>query len=248
MTKFDWRNEIGRGGERRVEAFISEKLRFGYRKVGAPDIGIDGEIEIAKGSERTSTGGLLKVQVKATEESILKKRTFRFSIDEEHLDYFATLVVQPILMVVSITDDAIWWKPILYKSHYKGPRGGYGITFDTKADRLTAFSASFLRMLGNRSNAMIARYIVEEVEERLDDMDERREADNFDWVTTGIWGEYLVQAAASLRDAECLLRYERRYSEEITAIEERYHMAVERVEVWREFFKERGIEEQLNDD
>lgn len=56
VTKFEWRNEVGRGGERRVEAFISEELRFAYRKVGDPHIGIHGEIEIAKARDRTSTG------------------------------------------------------------------------------------------------------------------------------------------------------------------------------------------------
>ncbi|MGV2050997.1 DUF4365 domain-containing protein [Agrobacterium sp. 22-209-1] len=69
MTHFDWRQRIGKAGERRVEQFVEETLKLAYRKVGDPDIGVDGMIEFADHDE-VSSGGLLAVQVKATEESL----------------------------------------------------------------------------------------------------------------------------------------------------------------------------------
>lgn len=243
MTHFDWRQRIGKAGERRVGQFVEETLKLAYRKVGDPDIGVDGMIEFADHDE-VSSGGLLAVQVKATEESLIGKTSFRHALDEAHLDYFAKLVVQPILAVVSLADDAIWWKPILHKSNYLGPRAGYGITFHTGIDRLSELSKPLLKMLGERSNAMIAGFILEEVEGRLTEMDHAHDAGDFDVVTTESWGQSLSLMRNSLRDCECLLRYERRYSDEITAIEIRYHAAVERRELWRSFFKDWEIEEQ----
>lgn len=138
--QFDWRQAIGKSGERKAEAFVEDGLKFAYRKVSPPDIGVDGEIEIADTS-RKSTGGLLMVQVKATQESLGGRNSIRIPCDEDHLDYFASLMVQPILAVVSLADNAIWWKPILQNSHYKGPKGGFGVTLHSKTDRLTKASA-----------------------------------------------------------------------------------------------------------
>ena len=239
--KFDWRHSVGKSGERKVEAFVEDKLRFVYRRIGQPDIGIDGEIETLD-TNRRSTGGLLMVQVKATEGSLQGRSTFRIGLDEKHMDYFASLVVQPILAVVSLADDAIWWKPILGKSHYERPDTSYRLIFDVQTDRLTENSGKYLRMLGERSNAMVAKYILEEVEAHLSDMDEKRASDDYDYVTAEIWAQMLTSCGRSLQDALCLLRYERRYSEEITAIEESYRDIVERVAVWREWFKEYEIE------
>lgn len=245
--QFDWRQAIGKSGERRVEAFVEDMLQFTYRKVGPPDIGIDGEIEIAD-NHRKSTGGLLMVQVKATEDSLQGRSSFRIAFDESHLNYFASLMVQPILAVVSLADDAIWWKPIFHKSHYQGPKGGYGITLHAQMDRLTKGSAPFLKMLGERSNAMIARYILEEVEDHLTDMDDRLSTGDYDYITAGIWSQTLSSAQKTLRDAECLLRYERRYSDEITQVEERYREIVDRVVIWRSWFKEYELDELLLQD
>ncbi|MGX7744020.1 DUF4365 domain-containing protein [Rhodopseudomonas parapalustris] len=242
--QFDWRQRIGRIGERRVASFVEEKLKFGYRKVGEPDIGVDGEIEIADENLK-STGGLLKVQVKATAESFKGRASLRIPIDEKHLDYFASLMVQPILAVVSIKDDVILWKPILHKNHCKGPRSGFGITLHSKADRLTKRSARFLKMLGERSNAIIAKYIIEEAEELLSDMDSQFSTGEYDTITADIWSETLASVQSSLRDARCLLLYERRHSDEIKKTDERFDEVVGRVQNWRRWFIENHFEDKL---
>jgi hypothetical protein len=242
--QFDWRQAIGKSGERKVEAFIEDELESTYRKVGPPDIGVDGEIEIADAS-RKSTGGLLKIQVKATQESLGGQSSIRIAFDEDHLDYFASLMVQPILTVVSLADNAIWWKPILHKDHYRGPKGGFGVTLHSKIDRLTRASAPLLKMLGERSNATIARYILEEAEDHLTSMDDQLSSENFDYVTAQVWGQTLASVQRTLRDAKCLLRYERRYSAEITKVEARSEEVADRVAIWRKWFKEYEMQELL---
>lgn len=249
--KFDWRQSIGKSGERKLEALIEDELKFTYRKVGPPDIGVDGEIEIADANRR-STGGLLAVQVKATESSLKERQAFRIVFDEAHLDYFSSLVLTPILAVVSLPDDMIWWKPILHKSNYKGPKGGYGVKFHATYNRLTKKSAPLLSMLGGRSNAILAKYIIEEAEDHLNEMDEQHDASNWDLVDAGVWGQTLASMIMKLRDANCLLTYERRHSEEIHGVERQYLAIVDRVSEWKNFFKTHDEEElfkaHLSDD
>lgn len=234
--QFHARNATGKSGERLVERFVEDILNFAYRKVGEPDIGVDGEIEILDGS-RSSTGGFVKVQVKTVTES-LSDRRIRIPFHEDHLDYFASLTVPPILTVVSLADQKIWWKPILHKDNYRGPRGGFGISLHPKTDELTRFSGIVLRMIGQRSNAMIARYLIEEVEEHLDDMDETEASGNYDLVTAESWAQTVHLIERTMRDAKCLLRYERRYSNEITAIETRFSKAIERIDARKSWFGE----------
>jgi hypothetical protein len=152
-VQFHSRNAIGKAGERLVETFVEETLNFVYRKMSGPDIGIDGEIEILA-SNRSSTGGLLKVQVKTSEGPLGHKR-LRLPFDENHLDYFNSLTVPSILAVVGLTDRRILWKPILPKETYRGPRGGFGVFVDPHADEMTPFSALDLRMIGERSNEQL---------------------------------------------------------------------------------------------
>jgi hypothetical protein len=242
-VQFHARNATGKAGERLVETFVEETLNFAYRKVGEPDIGIDGEIEIL-GENRSSTGGFLKVQVKTAKES-LSGRRIRVPFDEDHLDYFASLTVPPILTVVSLTDKKIWWKPILHKDNYRGPRGGFRISLDPGTDELTRFSGIVLHMIGQRSNAMIVKYLIEEAEERLDDMDETESGGEYDIVTAEVWAQTIHSIDRTMRDAKCLLRYERRYSDEITAIETRFLKALERIEGRKSWFEENGVGDLL---
>jgi hypothetical protein len=243
---FDWRCATGKAGERRVESFVEEELNLIYRKVGLPDIGVDGEIEFLD-EKRKATGGALKVQVKATDTSVQERHTLRVPFDEDHLDYFASLMVQPILAVVSLPDKKIWWKPILHKSKHRGPRGGFAIKLDTTVDLLTLRSSDRLRMWGERSNAIIAWSILEEAKDHLNEMDEQQAANNFDSVTAGCWAQTIGSVQNALRDSECLLRFERRYSEEVTKSEKRYLEIAERVEAWRTWFKENELLGLLED-
>ena len=99
--QFHSKNATGKAGERFVETFVEETLNWVYRKVGEPDIGIDGEIEIL-GKDRVSSGGLIKVQVKTTKTS-LKGQRIRVPFDEAHLDYFASLNCQATRQTAPLT-------------------------------------------------------------------------------------------------------------------------------------------------
>lgn len=224
---------------------MEEQLKFVYRKIDQPDIGIDGEIEtLARDS--SVTGGFVKVQVKTTTESLEGTR-FKVPFDEAHLDYFDALTVPPILTVVSLADGAIWWKPILHKENYRGPRGGFGVPVDTTSDRLTTWSGRVLRMIAERSNAMIARYLIEEVEQKLTDIDDLEATGNYDFFTVDGWAETLKSVEKTMREASCLLKYERRYSDEITKIEERRDEASDRIAARKQWFKDVECEDLLTE-
>ena len=243
--QFHQKNATGKAGERFVETFVEETLGLVYRQVKDPDIGIDGEIELVD-SKGVGTGGFLKVQVKTTGASPTGKR-LRIPLDEDHLDYFASLTVPLILAVVSLPEGKIWWKPILQKENYAGPKGGYGVTLDLQADEMTRYSASILRMIGNRSNAIIAKYLLEEVEERLADMDEGEAGGAWDYVTADSWAGSIRTLDRTMKDARCLLRYERRYSDEITAIERRFDKVRERLAARKSWFTENEVGELLTE-
>lgn len=246
MVEFHSRNRTGKAGERFVETFVEEELRFIYRRLDPPDIGVDGEIETVD-SNGSGRGGFLKVQVKTTEESLCGKRV-RVPFDEAHMNYYDALTVPPILAVVSLADKEIWWKPILHKENYRGPKRGLGIPIDTRLNRLTKASGLALAMIAERSNAMLARYLIEEVEEGLDQIDAEEEAANWDFVTVQSWVETLQFLENSMREASVLLKWERRYTDEITAIEQRHRTASERISERREWLIESGCGDLLESD
>jgi hypothetical protein len=246
LVTFHHKNAVGKAGERLVETFVEEELQFIYRRQDSPDIGIDGEIEI-QDENRVPTGGFVKVQVKTASESLQRAR-FRVSLDEEHLDYFALLTVPPILAVVSLADKEIWWKPILHKDNYKGPRGGHSVSFNSRIDQMTRSSAELLRMIGERSNAMIAKYLIEEIDEQLTEIDEEEEQGNYDIVAVEGWAETIKRIERAMKDAECLLRYERRHSSGIAAIAESFDDAERRIKKRKDYFDTWGVADLLTYD
>ncbi|UAJ12612.1 DUF4365 domain-containing protein [Polymorphobacter megasporae] len=227
---------IGKAGERRLETFIEEQLGFIYRPVGTSDIGIDGEIETLAPGGR-STGGFLKVQVKTVERAPLGPR-FRVALDERHLDYFASLTVPPILVLVNLADDRIWWQPILQKGDYAGPRGGYGIPIDLHRDRMTGHSTTALRLVAERSNALIVRSLIEAVEQSLSEMDESEASGRFDLWDVEHWADLLRSYQKTVTDIACLLKYERRASADIKAIQRAFRDVVSRIDKRREWFSD----------
>ncbi|MCG4261179.1 DUF4365 domain-containing protein [Acetobacter senegalensis] len=244
--KFHYRDKIGKSGERFLEAFVEEELGFTYRKVGPPDIGVDGEIETLDAA-RSSTGGFLKVQVKTTEESYVN-RPVKIALDEEHLDYFSSLTVPPILVAISLKDQAIWWKPILGKDNYRGPRGGFGVSFDPIQDRLTRSSRALIRLMAERSNGIIAKYILEEANETLDEMESEIESNEFDIVAVDIWGHQMQRIDRAMKDVSCLLRYERRITDEILAVKDGFEEIKERISERKIWFSKYNVDDLLTMD
>lgn len=244
--KFHFRDKIGKSGERFFERFVEEELGFAYRKVGSPDIGVDGEIETLD-AKRSSTGGFLKVQVKTTEESYVN-RPIKIALDEEHLDYFSSLTVPPILVAISLKDEAIWWKPILGKDNYRGRRGGFGVSFDPLQDRLTQSSSTLIRLMAERSNGIIAKYLLEEANNTLDDIEAEIDSDQFDIVAVDSWGYQMQQIDRAMKDVSCLMRYERRITDEILAVKVSFEDTVERILDRKRWFSEHGVDDYLTMD
>lgn len=236
-------NRIGKAGERFVETFVEEQLKLAYRRIDAPDIGVDGEIETL-GEGGVARGGFLKVQVKTIEASPRAKR-FKVPFDEAHMNYYDSLIVPPILAVVSLADQAIWWKPILHKENYRTRRGGFAIPIDTALNRMTVASATLLGMIAERSNAMIARYLVEDIEEELDEIDAEEAGANYDLVTVQGWVQTLQSIEARMREVRVLLKWERRYTDDITRTEQRQRLINDRIAARKEWLAEQNCEDLL---
>ncbi|NIJ41524.1 hypothetical protein FHS78_001814 [Parvibaculum indicum] len=241
--KFAPSQKIGRQGQRFVESFVEEKLGFIYRPVDEVDIGVDGEIEILD-AERMSTGGLLKVQVKTSKESNTGNKIGVY-FDEKHMDYYSSLVVPPILVVVSLADEDLWWVPILGKNVYRKAKKNFYISLDAEEDRMTKSSARLIRMIGEQSNGIIAKYIIEEIEQQLSDINVQEESGDFDRISLSFWADTLLLAEKNMRDAACLLRYERRCSHEIDSIMRRYEDIALGIDSRKRWFFENGCEDLL---
>lgn len=245
MTQFDIRGATGKAGEREVERFIENQLGYVYRKIDSTDLGVDGEIEILD-RRRGATGGLIKVQVKSTRAAVTGSR-IRVALDESHLDYYASLTVPVILAYVSMADGQIWWRPIHHKSRHRGPKGGFVVTLNAKSDRLTRSSATLLSFIGNFSNATMAKSLVEVAVEALDDIDRHREEQNYDFCTLDIWAEEIAEMEKDLAEATCLLKYERRYTAQISGIEEANDEARTRVSDLKAWFRHIGYGDILDE-
>lgn len=110
MTFFSKTSSVGEAGVGVVVNAVKTKMRWIYREQTAVDIGIDGEIEIVNPGE-TSTGILIKVQVKSTEKINLKQK-ISVPIERSHLNYWQKLQLPVIILLVDVQQEKAYWLPI----------------------------------------------------------------------------------------------------------------------------------------
>jgi hypothetical protein len=110
MTVFSNTSAIAEAGVGIVTHAIKTKMRWIYRPQTDSDIGIDGEIEIANAGQ-SSTGILIKVQIKSSE-NINLKRKISVPIDRSHLKYWQKLQLPVILLLVDTVAEKAYWVPI----------------------------------------------------------------------------------------------------------------------------------------
>lgn len=238
--KFTKMAATGKAGEQALSIFVEEQLGHLYH-LTATDIGIDGEIEIL--NRRETTGGLVKVQVKASTHPVITPE-IRIPLREDHLDYFASLTVPVILVYACRADSRFWWTPIIDKERHRGPRGGFAVTLNVERDRLTRASGPLLALIGNYSNATIAKSLIASVEEDLDGIDRARETEDYDF---DHWAHMVVQMESELAEATCLLKYERRYTNLIAAIVARHGDAEIRLRDFEEWIRHVGYGDVLDE-
>lgn len=236
---------IGKAGERFVESFVEERLSFIYRKVGPPDLGIDGDIEILD-VNRNTTGELVRVQVKATECTFFGT-TMRVPLDERHLDYYSSMMLPVILAAVSLTDRKILWTFLSHKASYVGPRGGFGVPLDVVHDEMTLESKFAIQSRAARSNGLLSRRILDEIDSMLSTIDHDEQAGNWDIVTTSYWAVSVRECGRMWRKSDALLANEFRSTPDILAARLFSKNTLIKIQAREEWFYFRGLVDQLNE-
>ncbi|MDR7260458.1 hypothetical protein J2X47_004667 [Sphingomonas sp. BE270] len=107
--RYDNSSATGDEGETAVELIVKRSLKWIFRRVSGPDVGIDGIVEQVRANE--ATGRWISLQIKSGD------RFFResgpegvvFRDERRHLDYYRSHQL-PVVVVLHYpgTDDAIW--------------------------------------------------------------------------------------------------------------------------------------------
>ena len=242
--QFHSRDAIGKAGERVFEAFVEEKLLFIYRKIGHPDIGLDGEIEILD-KNRHSTGEFLKVQVKTSESSFIGQ-AIRVPFDQGHYNYFCSLITPPMLAVVSLADKKIWWKILTHNAFSHGPRNGISVHLDFVSDELTLNAKSAIHNSAARSNGLLARNLLDRIEAKLSKIDRDEELRNWDIVTVESWAVVVRDCTRMWHKAHALLATELRKTPEVLSTRIFSGDIFSRIQIREEWFIRHDLESMLN--
>jgi hypothetical protein len=96
----------GSAGEYFVGGVVSSELGWVYRNQPIADIGIDGEIEVID-DEGSSTGEIVKVQVKSTSTEDLPARKY---VPHSDFEYWRLLSVPVIVCLVLVEEREVYWR------------------------------------------------------------------------------------------------------------------------------------------
>jgi hypothetical protein len=146
MPKLQSSNIIGLAGEYLVGAVVAQRLRWPYRMQPIADIGVDGEIEILQ-ETGTSTGRLLKVQAKASEQSDARTRY----VKREHFEYWRDLALPVVVAHPLVDEGRVLWSELKQGRHTENL-----VAFDlTAATELTEASRPRLSELSVEKHHLI---------------------------------------------------------------------------------------------
>jgi len=152
--RYDHNSATGNEGETAVELIVKRSLKWIFRRVTGPDLGIDGIAEQVRGSE--ATGRWMSLQIKSGDsyfqESGPNGVIFRDSKD--HLDYYRAHQL-PVVVVLhySGTDDAIWqW---ISPETVVETTEGYKVLVPHEQKLDANAAAEWARRLGRRSSRTI---------------------------------------------------------------------------------------------
>ncbi len=252
MTFWSADSKTGKAGERFVATLIEDTIHYMFDPRSTTDIGIDGEIEIAVPSKKGSKRGFkpcglsLKVQIK-TKAKLNREKRFSVPVSLNHLQYYATLSVPIILIVVCLHSKRAWWKPIEGVEAYRTGKGAFSVRFDIEDDVLDEGSAVALKFLADQTNAMSAEYLIQCANEDLDGIDEEEKAGEIVEENLYAWAPTLIGAEKLADAAEVLLRFERRSSPQIDETRWSLKGLRSRVATAKRTFVDAGFQEMLLD-
>jgi hypothetical protein len=193
---------------------VNSKLRWIARPLGDPDVGLDAEIEVVSDSGM-STGKLLRVQIKTTEDSFSISSIKTLYFDDDHLNYWIYYSVPVIFCAVSLADYLILWREICPGASRPLSRASNAISFDLTADLLGIDSKTPLDRIAMGSVAP-ARDLVSEVCSRISEYEANRCSGVYDIVSYGTWAGLFGNYYDKVRNAVNVIKASR-----ITTMEEK---------------------------
>lgn len=131
MKKYSRRNINGDAGEYFFAYKITSMFGFITRLLDI-DIGVDGEIEIAK--TEVSSGHFIKAQVKT---EIVKGDNHSVYVEPENIEYWKEINIPVIVFLVDLKYERIFWRQILSESDYSTNGQSNKVYFDLTKMELT---------------------------------------------------------------------------------------------------------------
>lgn len=109
------------------------------------DLGVDAEIEILDDAG-TSTGDIIKIQIKAVE-SIASKDSTAIYVDERHIDYWKKFCLPVIVCCVDLSTQKIYWKQVTATEAYTTSGSSRKVSFCLVHDEFGSATKEGLRRL-----------------------------------------------------------------------------------------------------
>jgi len=134
---------LGDAGEYLFGHLIAYYHKCIYR-ISSIDIGIDGEIELIE--NETSTGQLIKVQIRTTDDSDFSKQQTLYSIDKAHLEYWNKLSLPVLLCRVFLKSQKVYCLKINQETKVKQRKNSNEVNIDFSSSTLI-IDANFIHQL-----------------------------------------------------------------------------------------------------
>ena len=162
--KYPIKSANGHAGEFFFAYQIADVLKWPCRLIDI-DIGIDAQVEVINGADRSSTGRFVAFQIKAREEP---KQAYLY-VSEEHLAYWRELALPVFVVLVDLKDKKMYLHLVdLNHAYPVTDKGARRIDFDLANDLFDPSSAVRISDAGMETSLAHVRKCLDVVWERID--------------------------------------------------------------------------------
>lgn len=130
--KYDTKLINGDSGEYFVAYKMTRLLGWPCRLYGV-DLGVDAELEILN-NDKTSTGNIIKLQIKSTESSP-SDRDVSIYLDDRHIQYWKRFCIPVIICAVDLIKEEVYWKQVKDTEAYASGGESRLIKFSRVSDK-----------------------------------------------------------------------------------------------------------------